>query len=338
MKNLYHIALIFMVAVISNGCFRSPNKLTSDTYTIKGVSDITVRQYADTNVTALYNIVVPAGIYEPVTFNIEGLPPGVTASPATVTDTTSFSVRVNFHIFLEAPASFPVTATLFSASFGKKYLKFNIIVTAASPFSYTVNGLHDLNVQRYADTTVYLPLTTSYVAGINESVTIAADGLPSGVTVSPGTISGLPTFTDSFAFHITANAAGSFPVTIHTISSKGAKSATFNINVSSSGNCAQPIAGGYSGSTVCASYSGAGTGISPCEVYTIGNNKALIHIPFGNVVADINCSSGTFNIEPYTGVGINIPSGTGTMNATTIVVNYALTGGINSTCTTTLTR
>ncbi|MFI5196433.1 MAG: hypothetical protein ACHQD8_05025 [Chitinophagales bacterium] len=337
MKNLYHIVLLFILVLIS-GCSKSGSNSTNSNYTVTGVSDITVRQYADTTVTALYHVAFPAGIYEPVTINIGDLPPGVTVSPGTATDTTSFLFQVTYHILITAAASFPVTVTIFSGSFGKKSFTFNIIVTPGTPFAYTLSGLHDINVPLYADTTLRVPITATYNAGINENVTIAADGLPTGVTVSPTTVTGLPAFTDTFAFHIAANTIGAFPVTIHTTSSQGTKESTFIINVNAGTDCAPPLAGNYSGNTVCTSYTGAGTGISPCTVTVTGTDKLLINVPFAYLSADLNCSSTTLNTGPTTNGGITISGGTGTFNATTIIVNYTLAGSINSSCTTTLTR
>ena len=337
MKNLYHIVLLFIVVVIS-GCSKSGSNSANSNYSVTGIADITVWQYADTKVTALYNVVLPAGHNEPVTLNIGDLPPGVTVSPATATGIKSFSIQVTYNIHMTAAASFPVTITILSASMGEKSYKFNIIVIPGTPFSYTLNGLYDISLPLYSDTTLRIPVTAVYNAGINENITITADGLPTGVTVFPASITGLPVFTDTFAFHIVANTTGTFRVTIHTTSSQGIKISSFNINVNAGTDCAPPLAGNYSGNTVCASYTGVGTGINPGQVYINGTNKLLIHLPFANLVADINCGIGTLNAEQTTSGGITIPGGTGTFNATTIIVNYTLAGSITSTCTTTLTR
>ncbi len=337
MKYLYHIILLFIIVAIS-ACSKSGNNNANDTYTVTGDSDITVRQYADTTVTVVYHVVFPAGIYEPVTINIGNLPPGVTVSPATATDTTSFSVQVTYHILMNAAASFPVTITLFSGSFGQKNILFNIIVTPNVPFAYTVSGLHDITVPLYADTIIHLPLSTVYNSGVNEPVTVFADGLPAGVTVSPASITGTPSFTDSFAFHIRANTTGVLPVTIHPTSSQGAKVATFNINVDAGSDCAPPLSGNYSANTVCTSYTGAGTGISAGQVYIDGSNKLLVHFSLANIVADINCTTGSINTEATSSGSYTIPGGTGSFNATAIILNYTVSGSINSACTTTLTR
>ena len=337
MKNLYYIVLFF-IAVMINGCSKSGSNSTKDNYAVTGISDINVRQYADTTVIVLYHIAFPAGYFEPVTFNIGYLPPGVTVSPATVTDSTSFSVQVTYHIFMNAAASFPITITLLSGTFGIKSYTFNIVVSPVTPFSYTISGLHNINLSLYTDTTLRLPVTATYIAGINEKITITADGLPAGVTVSPASVTALPSFTDTFTFHIAANNTGAYPVIIHTTSSQGIKESTFNINVNAGADCAPPLAGNYSGNTVCASYSGVGTGISPCTVSVAGTDKLLLLLPFAYLSADLNCSAGTINSNPAINGGITVSGGTGTFNAATIIVHYTLSGSINSACTTTLTR
>ena len=336
MRNISFIVFIFLA--IMCGCSKSGSNSTNDYYNITGISDITVRQYTDTSIPIVYHIVFPAGIYEPVTMNISGLPPGATATPNTGTDTTSFSVTVTYHVLMNAAASFPVNITLFSASFGTKSFLFNIVITPNAPFSYTITSLHDISVPLYADTTLQLIVSAVHSSGANEPVTTTADGLPAGVSVTPAAIMATPPFQDTFAFHIIASATGIFPVTIHSTSSQGTKTATFNINVNGAQDCAPQLIGNYFCNTVCTSYSGSGTGVSSAQVYTDGAGKLLIHFPLANMITDLNCSTGTFNAEPVTSGIYVIPDGTGTFDANSILINYTLAGSINSACTTTLTR
>lgn len=336
MKNAHFFFLAFIFAIIS-GCSKNSDNPTSN-YTVTGITDITVPQYADTTVNVVYHVVFPGGLYEPVTLSITGLPPGVTVSPASVSDSSSFSMQFTYHIRMTAAASFPVTVSLFSGSFGLKTFTFNIVITRGVPFSYSVSSPVDVSIPLYADTILRIPVKTTYNAGIKETVTIYADGLPAGVTVSPATAAGTPTFTDTFAFHVIANTTGTLPVTLHTTSSQGTMQTSFNINVVAGSDCSIPLTGHYSGNTICTSYTGAGTGVNPAQVYLNGTNQLLIEVPFAYIITDLNCSNGTLNTEPTTSGSYTIPVGTGTFNANTIIVNYTLTGAINSNCTTTLTR
>jgi hypothetical protein len=334
MKHIY-ITTLLLVMIIIGGCSRSSK--TTDSY-LTGLSDITVRQYADTTVKVMYHVSLQAGISDPVTLNIEGLPPGVTASPATVTDTVSFFVNITYHIHMTAAASFPVTVSLFSGSGGKRSFSFNIIVRSGPSFSYSISGLHDITVPQYADTTIRLPLTAVCNSGTSEPVYLVADVLPAGVFATPDSLNGTPPFSDSFSFHITANNTGSFPATIHSGSSQGTEVMNFNVNIQPTIDCAPYLPGNYSTNTICTSYSGPGTGIAEGQVYVTAANKLLLHFPLGNLVADINCSTAALNTEPMTSGSYSIPGGTGSFNASAIVVNYSVTGSVNSTCRTTFTR
>ena len=48
---------------------------------------------------------------------------------------------------------------------------------------YTINGLADVTVGQYVDTTFFLTVEAAYVSGPQEAITITPDSLPAGLTV-----------------------------------------------------------------------------------------------------------------------------------------------------------
>ncbi len=336
MSILRHTFLVLVIAAIC-GCGKKGEPV-SELYTIAGLSDISVRQFSDTTFTAVYHVAYPAGLYELVTLNIEDVPPGVIVSPRFATDTTSFSVMVTYKVLMTVAASYKVGMTLYSGSQGKKKFTFRINVTEAPAFGYTLSLPPDIILPRYADTILRLPVTATYKAGTNEVVTITPSDLPAFMSASPAAITGTPSFTDTLALHVTANEVSGNRVVLHATSSQGIQAAGFNVNIEAQDNCAPVLADTFSGNTVCNTYSGPGTGYSTVSTTVYGNNKIVIDLPFADAVTELNCTNATLNMLPGSGGSLVFAGGTGTFSANTIVLHYALSGAINSACTTTLSR
>ena len=95
---------------------------------------------------------------------------------------------------------------------------------------YTINGLADVTVGQYVDTTFFLTVEAAYVSGPQEAITITPDSLPAGLTVSPTSASGTPTCATIFTFHGRVNTAGTHSILITTNSAiAGKKSFHFNV-------------------------------------------------------------------------------------------------------------
>jgi len=333
---LGHIFLVLVIAAIC-GCGKKGGPVR-ELYTVTGLSDVTVTQFADTTFTAVYHIACPAGLYELVTFNIDDLPPGVIVSPHFASDTTSFSVLVTYNVLMTVPASYKVGMTLYSGSQGKKKFSFRINVVEAPALGYTLALPADIILPLYADTILRLPVTATYAGGANDAVTITPSDLPSNMSAAPAVLSGIPTFTDTLALHVTANEEATSRVVLHSSSLRGVQAASFNVIVEARDNCAPALADTFSGNTVCTGYGGPGTGHSTISATVYGNNKLIIQLPFADAVTELSCTNATLNMLPGPSGGLTFAGGTGTFTASTMVLNYALSGAINTTCTTTLTR
>ena len=338
-KHLLSLLVIILIAVAA--CTKSTTNANALTYSVNGLTDVTVTQYNDTTFIVAVALAYESGKQEAVTLTPTGLPAGVTVTPASFSGTPGFATTFTFHADVTTSGSFPITINAASASSGTKTFSFNLIVSPGLLFGYTVTGLSDITIPQYVDTTITLPVSVGYVQGTAETVTLTPAAPPAGVTVVPTPASGVPGFSSDIALHSAINTPGTYPVTINSSSASTSTQAhTFNIIVTASSNCAPEITGTYTGNTVCASWTGMGTGTQANETIVSGgaSNKVVINLPFANVTADLTCSAGTLVTEPRTNADFTIPAGSGTFNANTVVVNYTLTGSINSTCTTTFTR
>jgi hypothetical protein len=97
---------------------------------------------------------------------------------------------------------------------------------------YTVNGLSDITVPQYLDTTIYVLYNIKFESGTQEPVSIVLENLPAGLTASPASVSGTPTFGAQFTLRLHMTTTGTFPVTVTANSGSAAKKTfTFNIVV-----------------------------------------------------------------------------------------------------------
>ena len=81
-----------------------------------------------------------------------------------------------------------------------------------------------------------------------------------------------------------------------------------------------------------------GTGAGTGNIITIGSNTVTLQVPFINLTGHLNCSAGTLTTDATSNADFSAAAGSGTFTGNTIVVNYTLSGGITSGCTTTFTR
>ena len=207
--------------------------------------------------------------------------------------------------------------------------------------TYIVNGFTDVNVRQYADTTFYLPVIVEFQSGTQEPVTLTPSGMPTGITASPTTISGTPTYNTVIQFNVKNVAPGSYPVTITSSSaSTSKKSYTFNVIVNASPDCASILVGSYKAKNACAPT--IDTNGFNANIITTGNaNQLYIPLDALDVYVDVNCSAGTLTIVPRSTSYYSISNGTGTITSNTIVLNYTIVENFThttSTCTTTYTR
>ncbi len=207
-------------------------------------------------------------------------------------------------------------------------------------FTYIVNGFTDVNVRQYADTTFYLPVTVEFQTGTQEPVTLTPSGMPSGITATPVSISGTPTYNTVIQFNVKNVAPGSYPVTITSSSaSTSKKSYTFNVIVNASPDCVPILVGYYKAKDASSPYIDSNT--YSANILTGLANQISVPLYTMTAYVDVNCSNGTLTIEDHNSGDFRLTNGTGTFNGSTMVLNYTLTGIYNlvpHTCTTTLTK
>lgn len=328
---------VFFIALVP-ACKKKSNPFT---YAVNGLTDITVVQNYDTTVTLKVAIAYQSGNKEKITVAIDTLPAGVDMAQSTASGTPDFTDTFSFHINVATPGTYPVTIKTSSPSTGSKTHKFNIIISP-STFAFTVNGFSDISVTQYVDTTVILPVTASFVSGTPENVTIVPVTLPAGVSVTPSSIAGIPTFSGNLSFHILAYTYGTLPVTIRATSpSTGIHNYSFNIFVSPNSNCAPGVAGSYTASDACAPDLGLASYAAHITTTSVAN-QVKIPLDFATITADLDCASGTFTTRRTLTADVIVTAGYGNIFADSIVVHYTVKAMLDSTlqntCTTTLLR
>ncbi|MES2701070.1 MAG: hypothetical protein V4649_00435 [Bacteroidota bacterium] len=303
------------------------------TYTIANVGDLTLRQTQDT--TVIYAVGYTSGKQEAVTLQLDSLPTGITVAPATASGTGTFVANFAIHVATPAQGVYPVTLRSTTASGVKKEQRINITILPG--FAYSVGGLSDVTVLQYKDTSINMPVSISVASGTPENVTIVPDSIPSGVTITPVSTSGLPPFSTTFAIRVKANTTGTFPLVFRTSSaSTVTKTSRVNLVIGSNTNCAATIAGSYTASDACSPTPGSSSYTS--NVTVTGASQIKIPIYFIGLTANLNCTNGTFTIEPKAYLDLTITGGSGTFNANQIVATYTVSGTVNTVCTTTLNR
>ena len=232
-----------------------------------------------------------------------------------------------------------------SVIFAAILMAFVFIKCKKSPDSpkltYIVNGFTDVNVRQYADTTFFLPVTVEFQNGTQEPVSLTPSGMPSGITASPTTISGTPTYSTVIQFNVMDVAPGTYPVTITSSSASTSKKAyTFNVIVRSSPNCTDILEGLYKARDASSPY--LDSSVYNSYVTTSTNaNQLYIGLYDMHVNFDVNCSIGTLTMENANTAYYHFTNGSGTFTGSTMVLNYTITNVLTSvqhSFTTTLTK
>lgn len=96
--------------------------------------------------------------------------------------------------------------------------------------NYSVNGLTDITIRQYVDTTFAIPLAAAYISGPQEQVTITVENVPAGLTATPTTISGTPAFGSYIMVTGHVETAGTFVVNVSSKSPSTDKK-TFKLNI-----------------------------------------------------------------------------------------------------------
>ncbi len=87
--------------------------------------------------------------------------------------------------------------------------------SSGHPIFYNVEGFHDIEVRRYVDTVVKMPVSVKYYPS-DVRLNVQISSLPAGVTVTPTSVAGYDSFDTTFIFSIKIDTPGIFPVQITT--------------------------------------------------------------------------------------------------------------------------
>ena len=102
--------------------------------------------------------------------------------------------------------------------------------TASSSATFTITGIHDIDLTNSSDASYYLPVSVVPNPGSKDTVTLSVNGLPNGVYVDfiPAT-GGIP-FTSRIKFRYDfSGTGGTYPVTITGTGRSGSR--TYNLNL-----------------------------------------------------------------------------------------------------------
>ena len=340
----YHILLAAIILAVVAACTKTNSNSSSFTYTVGSIPNYNVTEYRDTTFAVPVSVTLASGYAQgTLTLTPTGLPAGVTVIPAYFVGMGTFTTAFAFTSNATVSGTYPITINATNSA-GTKAYSFNLVIGAGSLFTYTVSGLSsNITLAQYADTTISLPVTVTYGSGTAESVALSYSTPPAGITFSVTPNTGTPIYTSTVAMHVAINTPGTYPVTI-TSSAAGtaAQPHTFNVVVTASSNCVTQAAGTYSVSSVCAnslfSSTIASTAISADGV----TNEVHIPTPYGTLIGDLTCAAGTLTTQSgLYGPDFYFPTGNGTFNSSSVVLNLTLDGSSipdTTTCVLTYTR
>ncbi len=339
--NLFLVALMFVVIA---ACTKSGDSNSSSfTYTVESIPNYTATEYVDTTFAVPVSVTLVSGSAQgTLTLTPTGMPAGVTVIPASFVGMGTFTTAFAFTSDATVSGTYPITINATNSS-GTKSYSFNLVIGAGSLFSYTVTGLSsNITLSQYCDTTISLPVTVTYGSGTAESVSLSSSTPPAGITFSVTPNTATPTYTSTVAMHVAINTPGTYPVTINSTAAGTAPQAhTFNVVVTASSNCATEAVGTYSMVSVCSNtiynYNSGGNAVA-----ALGTNEVRLPTPYANLTADLNCSAGTLTTQSgLFGPDFYFPTGNGTFNSSTIVLNLTLdptSSSDTATCVLTYTR
>ncbi len=205
-------------------------------------------------------------------------------------------------------------------------------------------AIDTINQNVYVGDTGYThwPLKVSFLNGNpQESLTLTVNGLPARLTVSPDSLTAVPTFIEDFVFHTNYAIHGSYPANITAYSlTTGYKVFHFNIVVVTA-NCAMAMAGSYSGSSACIYATSPYTAVA-----TAAGGDTLNIMNLGglgtssNTKVILNCGTDSLTIPSQADGNGDTLRGNGVFTANQMIINYSkktITGGYDS-CSATLNR
>lgn len=229
---------------------------------------------------------------------------------------------------------FLIVLSIIVYSCAKQYvsvpLSYSVVTSTDSPLSQIfipAKGTYDLAVK------------VKFLTGNpEEKVSLKITGLPDSMTVTPDSMSGVPTYTQHFVFTDSNAKQGTYPVTLTATSpTTGAATYQFNITVIPT-DCAALFFGNLTGKNACSArnYTYSATGSSA------GTNKLAIS-NFGGygvtVTANISCAKDSVTIPNMNyGNGV-VLSGYGFFTSNKLVIYYTATSlptGGGETCIDTL--
>src|ERR1700733_1043897 len=166
---------------------------------------------------------------------VNGLPTGVTASPATISVTPNTPVVVTLTAASDAPVTGPVTVHFVGTSgiLGSS-TSVALTVVATTPIStadFTLAAAPSI-LPLTQGTNGQVTLSSTAIGGFSGTIAVAVNGLPTGVTASPTTISVTPNTPFVVTLTATSNAPVTGPVTVSFVGTSGTLSHTATIQLS----------------------------------------------------------------------------------------------------------
>ena len=204
--------------------------------------------------------------------------------------------------------------------------------TIQTPVSYIVETYQDTFVRN-----IYIPdsgnfdmrILVQFLSGYNQNkITLKVTGLPSDITITPDSVTALPSYVEDFVFSTNHATHGTYNCTI-TGSTSGEPSQSYNFTVTViDANCATPLIGTLTGKNAC---SVAGDFTYTATAIATSTPDQMIINNFGgygsnaNATVYLNCDNDSLTIPSQNiGNGTTL-SGYGTYTATGMVIYYNAT-------------
>ncbi len=227
------LCLVALIAGCGSTVSGSSGSTTSGTFTLGANAAVTVTQGQSSTIT-----VTPTSANSftgSVQVSVSGLPSGVTVSPATATLTMGSSTT--FTLTAAADAALGTTTVKVYGSSG--------ILSTSTPVALTVVATTPIITADFtlaaAPTTLALTqgtsgqvtLSSTAIGGFSGTIAVAVNGLPTGVTASPTTISATPNTPVVVTLTATSDApVTTAPVTVSFVGTSGTLSHTATIQLS----------------------------------------------------------------------------------------------------------
>ena len=205
-------------------------------------------------------------------------------------------------------------------------------------------SIDTINQNVYVGDTGYThwPLKISFLHGNpQEPITLTVNGLPQRLTVSPDSITFIPTLIEDFVFHADYPTHGSYAANITAYSATtGYTVFHFNIVVVTA-DCTSGMAGTYSGSSACiyatSPYTAVATklGGDTLNIMNLGGLGTS-----SNTKVIMNCNVDSLSIPSQADGNGDTIRGNGYFTANELIINYSkkTATGSYDTCSATLTR